>query len=265
MKYVIMFDESASLGLPFEYQQHPEFFDALNNNSDTERKNEVIATILRQHGVRTVLDMTCGTGSQPFYLHDQGFECTGSDFSPALLIIARERALNEHKNIPFIDGDMRTLKAGTFDAVITIFNAIGHLTKADFKKTLTNVYDNLKSGGIYIFDIMNAQAINDAVVPTLSHSVDAVVGNKQLRMSQCSTFDAQTAQLTSYDVGIIQDGAKKPLIFQGVCTLQLYTATELQSLLQECGFEVLSQGGMCGEPFVASEAQSILTVARKVA
>jgi 2-polyprenyl-3-methyl-5-hydroxy-6-metoxy-1,4-benzoquinol methylase len=29
--------------------------------------------------------MTCGTGSQVFYLADRGYEVIGSDFSPALI------------------------------------------------------------------------------------------------------------------------------------------------------------------------------------
>lgn len=259
-----MFDEVISLGLPFEYQQYPEFFDAMNVNDGTERKNEVIANILRSHGVRTVLDVTCGTGSQPFYLQKQGFTCVGSDFSPELLIIARDRARAENVDIPFVDGDMRTVQIGKFDAVISMFNAIGHLTKSDFKKALYNIRENLEVHGLYVFDIMNAQALNDETTSALSYHVHKRVGNKQLRMSQCSTFDPQLKLLTAYDVCMIQDGAGVPNIFQNTSSLQLYTADELQELLQQCGFEVLAQTGMVGEPFVPEQTSSILTVARRI-
>jgi hypothetical protein len=50
---------------------------------------------------------------------------------------------------------MRTLKIGLFDAVITISNAVGHLTKAGFEKAMRSINKNLKEGGIYIFDIFN--------------------------------------------------------------------------------------------------------------
>jgi ubiquinone/menaquinone biosynthesis C-methylase UbiE len=77
------------LGLPFEYQQMPEYFDAHNINEQTEVKNALIEKLLREQKVKTVLDMTCGTGSQVFYLAERGYEVTGSDFSPALIEQAR--------------------------------------------------------------------------------------------------------------------------------------------------------------------------------
>lgn len=50
---------------------------------------------------------------------------------------------------------MRTAKIETFDAVITIFNAVGHLTKVDFETTMRTIHANLKDGDMYIFDIFN--------------------------------------------------------------------------------------------------------------
>ena len=46
-------------------------------------------------------------------------------------------------------------QVGQFDAVITIFNAVGHLTKQDFKKAIQNIYTNLNDRGLYVFDIYN--------------------------------------------------------------------------------------------------------------
>ena len=51
--------------------------------------------------------MTCGTGSQVFYLVERGYEVIDSDFSPALLDQARSKANKMNRDITFIDGDMR--------------------------------------------------------------------------------------------------------------------------------------------------------------
>ena len=115
------------LGLPIEYQQLPEYFDSHNINEQTDAKNALVERLLKEQKVKTVLDMTCGTGSQMFYLAVRGYEVVGSDFSPALLDRARSKAKEMNRNIIFIDGDIRKVNAGKFDAVITIFNAIGHL------------------------------------------------------------------------------------------------------------------------------------------
>ena len=74
-----------------------------------------------------------------FFLTQYGFVVTGTDFSPKLLDIARAKTKKEKLDIRFIDGDMRRLKVGKFDAVITIFNAIGHLTTDDFENAIKNI------------------------------------------------------------------------------------------------------------------------------
>jgi ubiquinone/menaquinone biosynthesis C-methylase UbiE len=98
-----------NLGLPLEYQQMPEYFDAHNVSEETDAKNAVVERLLKEQKVKTVLDMTCGTGSQVFYLHERGYKVKGSDFSPALLEQARRKAKEFDLDIDFIDGDMREL------------------------------------------------------------------------------------------------------------------------------------------------------------
>lgn len=251
------------LGLPLSYQQLSQYFDALEFSNDAESKNVVIEKLLKTYHVKTVLDLTCGTGSQVFFLAKHGYLVTGADFSPDLLKTARKRAVEEHIDCTFIDGDMRTLKAGTFDAVITISNAVGHLTKDDFVKTMHNVYHNLKEGGVYIFDIFNVAAMTDDVVANLACYVHRKVDGVQVLAMQCSTIDRSTGLLTSYDSLMIQKNAEKPEQFSNIFSLQLYTAQELQEMLGKTGFEVMAQYGLDGTDFVADKTLSILTVARK--
>lgn len=238
--------QKSSLGLPLEYQKLPEYFDAGNSNDDAAAKNAVIEKLLNTYKVSTVLDLTCGTGSQVFYLKESGYKVIGADFSPDLLKIARERASREKKDLTFIDGDMRTLKVGTFDAVITIFNAIGHVTKADFEKTLGNIHSNLADGGLYIFDIFNLAAMTDAVVADLAYVSHKKVGDTQVLFAQCSTIDKVEGILTSYDDFLIQKKVQAPERFNNGFSLQIYTPDELRTLLEKKGFETLGHYDMRG-------------------
>ncbi len=87
------------LGLPIEYKKLPQYFDAHNIGEDTEAKNAVLEKLLKKHKVASVLDLTCGTGSQVFFLTKRGYQVVGSDFSPALLKIARDKAKKEKLKI----------------------------------------------------------------------------------------------------------------------------------------------------------------------
>ncbi|HHT9776247.1 TPA: class I SAM-dependent methyltransferase [Legionella pneumophila] len=258
-----MSNNEHKLGLPLEYQQMPEYFDAHNTSKQTEAKNALIEKLLKEQKVKTVLDMTCGTGSQVFYLAERDYDVVGSDFSPALLAIARNKAKELKRNITFIDGDIRELQAGQFDAVITIFNAIGHLTKADFEKALQNIQANLKDDGVYIFDIFNLQAITDDIIDDFAMDIESIVNSDHIRNIQHSEIDREKGLLTSHDRYIISKEHSEQEIHTNSFSLQIYTAKELQAILEHNGFEVISQYDMDGNDFVADKSLSILTVARK--
>jgi ubiquinone/menaquinone biosynthesis C-methylase UbiE len=251
------------LGLPIEYQEKPEYFDAHNINESTESKNALIEKLLKAQHVNTVLDMTCGTGSQVFYLVKRGYDVIGSDFSPALLEQARKKAAAEKLDLTFIDGDMRTLKVRQFDAVITIFNAIGHLTKAGFEKALQNIHANLKVGGVYIFDICNLQTITDLTIADFAMDIETIVNGVKIRNVQHSEIDQKNGLLTSYDHYTILKEGCEPEIKTNRFSLQVYTATQLQTVLERNGFVIIHQYDMEGNDFITDKSLNILTVARK--
>lgn len=256
-------DESRQrLGLPLDYQEMPEYFDAHNINEKTDAKNALIEKLLKEQKVQTVLDMTCGTGSQVFYLAERGYEVIGSDFSPALLEQARMKAKKLHRQLHFIDGDMRNIKVGQFDAVITIFNAIGHLTQIDFEKALKNIRTNLKEGGVYIFDIFNLEAMTDDVLDSFSMDVLSIVEGVKIRSIQHSELDKENGFLISHDHHTLYKEQGEPEIHTNTFSLQIYTAAELRSILLRNGFEVISQYDLDGNHFVADKSLNILTVAK---
>ena len=255
--------ETNKLGLPLEYQMLPELFDAHNITNNTKATNKIIEKLLRQHGVKTVLDLSCGTGSQVFFLNKFGYKVTGADFSPPLLEIARKKARRENVSITFLDGDMRKLEVGKFDAVITIFNAIGHLSKTDFNKTLKNIYNNLHEGGFYLFDIFNLEAMTANTVNNLAMNYKKIVDNKTVHHIQHSTINRVKGQIISYDNYIIDKvgaGTKK---INNKFTLQIYKAKELQSMLAKNGFKTLKQCGIDGSDFKKNKTINMLTLAQK--
>ncbi len=192
------------------------------------------------------------------------YKVTGADFSPALLDKAKNKAQEKDMAIRFIEGDMRTIKVGIFDAAITIDNAVGHLTKADFEVAMKNIHSNLKDGGLYVFDIYNVNAMTDHVVTNLAMDRKKTANKKTFHQVQYSEIDRESGQLTSHDCFTIQEGLDNPKIFRGTFTLQIYTAQELKEMLTRNGFETLSQCSLDESKFSESETTNILTVAKKL-
>jgi len=262
MRYFALLENENVLGLPLEYSELSEYFDALSQ-SDYSPANGLIENILREHKVTSVLDLTCGTGSQVLWLAKHGFKVTGSDLSSSLIKIAKSKAQQEKIDVVFLQGDMRDIKVGAFDAVITIFNAIGHLTKSDFEIAIKNVRTNLKERGLYIFDIFNLNSMTDRAVRNLSMEVKTSANGVEIFHTQHSEIDRDSGLLTSYDKFLIKETGKEPKTLTGQFTLQIYTAKELCEILIRNGFEVLSQSGIDGSQFKDKKTQSILTVAKK--
>jgi ubiquinone/menaquinone biosynthesis C-methylase UbiE len=240
---------------PSHYDDEAEHYDVLNE-ANTRTINETIETILKRHGVETVLDLTCGTGSQLFWLAERGYKVTGADINAKML--ERARSKGSQLDVTLLEGDMRTLQAGKFDAAITIFNAIGHLTIADFEKALRNIRDNLNEEGLYIFDIFSLEyLLHGDNISALTIDWHRELGGQRVRKVQYSTI-SETGVLASYTTAIIDEVP----VAHSEQTLQVYSAQQLSELLERNGYELICQTSVDGTPFVPTETDRILTVAR---
>lgn len=245
------------------YDQEAKYFD-LMNEENASTMNRTLEGVLTKHKVKTVLDVTCGTGSQVFWLSRKGFEVTGVDINLKMLKIAQEKAKNKCLKPLFIKGDIRTKNnLGTFDSVISIFNSIGHLTRKDFKKALQNIRFNLKKSGLYVFDIFNLNyLLKDDNVTCLTIDWLKNEGDTIAREIQYSTISVEGI-LTSYDIYHEQKANKKPKIAQTAQTLQVYGKAQLKAILEDCGFKMVKVSGIDGSRFYETKTQRMLIVAKK--
>lgn len=123
--------------------------------------------LLREHGVKTVLDIACGTGFHTADLAIEGFEVTGSDGAPTMITKARENAewlgLNQ---VQFHVAEWTSLKPvfpdTKFDAIVCLGNAFTHLfDEGDRIKALAEIYDLLNDGGVAVIDHRNYDRLLD--------------------------------------------------------------------------------------------------------
>lgn len=247
---------------PSHYNKGAEHYDEFNEEK-SKAINELIESILQKHKVKSVVDLTCGTGSQVFWLAKRGFEIVGSDINAKMLQVAKNKALDKKLNLKFIKGDMRSAQLGKFDAAISIFNAVGHLTKDDFEKAMRNIHSNLKPNGLYIFDIFNLDyLLYGNNITKLTIDWQEITGNTKIRDIQYSTID-KADTLASYTTHYEQRGSSRPKITKSSQTLQVYTAGYLKDMLHQNGFKVIQQCDVDGSRLSKNKSERILTVAKK--
>jgi ubiquinone/menaquinone biosynthesis C-methylase UbiE len=245
------------------YDKEAKHYDAFNEHN-TRAINTTVEKILNEYNVKTILDLSCGTGSQVFWLTKKGFDVTGYDINEKMISIARETAAQNALDISLEMGDMRTTRAGQFDAVITIFNSIGHLTKQDFEQAMNNIHHNLKPGGFYIFDIFNLNyLLTDDNITKLTIDWLKKSGDCTAREIQYSTI-SEEGILASYDIYHEQQPGQEPIITQAFQTLQVYNKDQLHEMLNQQGFSILKQCDVDGSQLHDTQTERILTIAQKI-
>jgi len=249
--------------LDSHYDKEAKHYDDFNE-ARSAQINQTIEQILQRQAVRTVLDLTCGTGSQVFWLCKKGYDVVGVDINSRMLEIARKKAQEQDLLMMLQQGDMRTSKVGKFDAVITIFNSIGHLTCDDFIKTVQNIYGNLNKNGLYIFDIFNLDyLLYKDNITKLTIDWQRKLEGILVREIQYSTV-TKDGILASYDIYHEQINLAKPKITTSVQTLQVYTAIQLKEILEKNGFAIIQQTDIDGLKLSTFKTERILTVAKKL-
>jgi SAM-dependent methyltransferase len=102
-------------------------------------------------GVRSVLDLCCGTGLLAGELIARGYRVTGVDASDAMLAQARERLGREvalrRVTLPDLTID------SVFDAVLCTFDGLNYLAPPQLRLTMAAVALRLRPGGWLVFDL----------------------------------------------------------------------------------------------------------------
>lgn len=135
------------------YNNFAAFYDKLTENVDYKVRSEYISDFFsRYNGIKSVLDLACGTGSVSKCLADKGYSITGIDLSADMLTVAASKGI---PNLQLIMGDMTDFELPyKVDNCVCSLDAINHLT--DFDKVLKCfkcVFNALNDGGVFVFDV----------------------------------------------------------------------------------------------------------------
>ncbi|WHY62956.1 class I SAM-dependent methyltransferase [Cytobacillus firmus] len=131
------------------------------------RQGEVLDHLLSAEGIKktsSLLDCSCGIGTQALALAKKGYKITASDISGKSILRAKREAELRQLNIQFFQADMRALSSvhsESFQAIISMDNALPHLiTEKECIKALKEVYSILSEKGIFLFSIRNYDEIH---------------------------------------------------------------------------------------------------------
>ena len=138
------------------YNQLAPFYSLIYGDWDgaIARQANQLSEVIHQYwhpGAKTLLDISCGIGTQALGLARLGYQVTASDLSAAAISRAQQEAHQRGLKIPFSVCDMRQVDqhhAKDFDIVLSGDNSVPHLlTDGDILQALRAFYACLRPGG----------------------------------------------------------------------------------------------------------------------
>ncbi|MFN0215358.1 MAG: class I SAM-dependent methyltransferase [Saprospiraceae bacterium] len=158
-----------------EWFDSPYYHQLYKSRDDNEAKSVLdnLLIALNLSAGSRVLDLACGKGRHSRYLSEKGFDVTGLDISPASIQFARQF---EHERLAFYQHDMRKpFRVNYFDAVMNMFTSFGYFKKdADHLLALKNVATNLRPGGLFLLDFLNANFVRQNLLRSEEKTVDNI-------------------------------------------------------------------------------------------
>lgn len=152
-----------------------DFYDALASDyhliaadwdSAVHSQGKTLSGILRRAGVddgSTLLDCSCGIGTQAIGLSLHGYAVTASDLSPMAVERAKAEAARLGARMAFAVADFRSLSGdveGRFDVVLSCDNSIPHLlTKEDLESGARSIASKTKDGGVLLISVRDYDQI----------------------------------------------------------------------------------------------------------
>lgn len=116
------------------------------------------AEFFKREGIRSILDLGCGTGRHSIFLAELGFDVTATDISEHGVAITQKRAQEKGLNIKTLCHDMRKIPFddNTFDAVLCVWTT-GHGLLEDMIAHKNEMVRVTKPNGFIFADYVSKQ------------------------------------------------------------------------------------------------------------
>lgn len=201
-------------------------------------------------------DLACGTGNITFRLAEKGCRMVGVDISPQMLAVAEGKKKNV-KNPLFRCQDIsdfsHTEKA---DFVVCVCDGINYLKGEKLvAKTFANVYDCLKEGGRFVFDVSSEYKLKNILGDNFFYEDDDDLTyfwtnslKKDRVEMELSFFIRQNQLYRRFDERHIQ---------------YIYPQSALTRLLEEAGFTGIETFDCYEQKEVGADTQRIVFCAVK--
>jgi ubiquinone/menaquinone biosynthesis C-methylase UbiE len=183
-----------------------------------------------------VLDCPCGYGRHAVPVAAAGYRVVGADRSEAMLHEARRREQRarwvraDYRELPFDDA--------SFDCVLNLFSSLGYTGEDGDRRALAEFHRVLRPGGALVVETMH----RDRLARIYQHRRWEPLAEGAI-LVEAGRFDPVAGTMEVDHTYVGAGGERHEFTY----TLRVYTATEIDRMLREAGFEEVEyHGGLEG-------------------
>ena len=138
--------------------ERDDIYDLLESESRDAITRKHYETAFHGKSIRTLLDVSIGTGSMTLPMADLGIQISGSDLSEAMLSRCQKKCNARSIPVTLKHSDFRTVAEvfqEQFDCVASTGNSLGYVSNEDVLRTLEQMDALAKPGGYLYLDLRN--------------------------------------------------------------------------------------------------------------
>lgn len=212
----------------------------------------------RNHlNINTVVELGCGTGTLAAILASRGYQMTAVDLSPDMLSVAAEKC--EGLDVRLVCQDMSHLALPQpADAVICCLDSLNYVIRPQSaQRTFRRVFQALKPGGLFLFDVKTPLALERADGQTY------IDENDQVYCVWRGEYN-QRRRICGYGIDLFALQADGSWLRDGEYHEEYaYTMEELTDWLSQSGFSSIKQFGNLRLSAPKAEEERIFFTARR--
>lgn len=189
-------------------------------------------------GKMQILDLGCGPGLYAEKFARAGHHVTGVDFSGNSINYARKIAGKNKSDIDYYHENYLNIKfKNQFDLAVLIYLDFCVLKPDERKILLDNVYESLKKGGIFIFDVVNSKNIEEKILkPSWEVCLNGFWKDEPYIVLNDGYHYPENKVLANRHIVIDQQGNIDTYLFWSTC----YEDDDLKPILHESRFKKIN-------------------------
>jgi SAM-dependent methyltransferase len=221
------------------------------------------------HPVRDVLDVACGNGPHVVGLALRGYKCTGQDYTPERVQMAKAWAKREDVFVKLSRGDATRLEyQNEFDAALALYILFLLPDDNDVVKSLRQIHRALRPGGVLVCNVYNSLYagkgwFSDVIHKGLHVEESRARGIRITSICRLRDFEPIHGVAWDQETNVIEapDGVH---VFRDRERLRLFTYWDALHYLQVAGFkENKCYPDWKTEPPKKPKAETLVFVSRK--